>query len=104
MLPKNLTKKRRELKDSMLEILENRGMTEKVYSDKVEEYMQHWELYQKLLADIEDRGIIVEGGSRGPAENRSVALSVQVSRQMLAIFNALGFKDADFAPADDDEL
>ncbi len=101
---KKLAKKRADLKKSMLAILENRGMTDKVYTDKVDEYLKHWDLYQKLVEDIEERGIIVEGGSRGPAENRSVALSVQVSRQMLAIFTALGFKDADFVSEEDDEL
>lgn len=104
MSSKNLDKKRRELRRDMLASLEKRGIIGKVYTDKVDEYLEYWELHQKLLADIEERGIIVEGGSRGPMENRSVALSIQASRQMLSIFTALGFKDADFSERDDDTL
>ena len=41
-------------------------------------------------------------------ENRSVSLEIQVSRQMLAIFTTLGFKEDALAAAargdDDDEL
>lgn len=38
-------------------------------------------------------------------ENRSVSLSVQVSRQMMALFTALGFKPGDIMDAGgDDEL
>ncbi len=48
----------------------------------------------------EKRGMLVE--------NRSVSLEVQVSRQMLAIYSALGFKDdglnAKRADNEDDEL
>ena len=43
------------------------------------------------------------------AENRSVSLEVQVARQMLAVWTALGFKDAAAKSSDvpggvDDEL
>lgn len=48
----------------------------------------------------EKRGMLVE--------NRSVSLEVQVSRQMLAIYSALGFKDdglnAKRVDDEDDEL
>ena len=41
-----------------------------------------------------------------PVENRSVSLAVQVSRQMLAIYQALGFKEdaASGKGIEDDEL
>ena len=90
------TKAFRELRQSMLEDLTARGLVDRAYTDKLE-------------ADIAARGVTVADAKRGmPVENRSVSLSVQVSRQMLAIFTALGLKDDACAASsqgdDDDEL
>ena len=103
------TKAFRELRQSMLEDLTARGLVDRAYTDKVEEYMDFWVQRQKLEADIAARGVTVVDAKRGmPVENRSVSLSVQVSRQMLAIFTALGLKDDACAASpqgdDDDEL
>ena len=103
------TKAYRELRQSMLDDLTARGLVDRAYTDKVEEYMDFWVQRQKLEADIAARGVTVLDAKRGmPVENRSVSLSVQVSRQMLAIFTALGLKDDACAASpqgdDDDEL
>lgn len=103
------TKKYKELKADMLANLEARGLVEKVYTDKVNEYMDLWEQRIKLERDIRERGISVLDEKRGMmVENRSISLEVQVSRQMLAIYQALGFKDqalcAKAGAMDDDEL
>ena len=103
------TKAFRELRQSMLEDLTARGLVDRAYTDKVEEYMDFWVQRLKLEADIAARGVTVADAKRGmPVENRSVSLSVQVSRQMLAIFTALGLKDDACAASpqgdDDDEL
>lgn len=88
--------------------LVNREINQIVYQDKVQEYMDLWERRQALVADIEERGITIEDEKRGTIENRSVSLEVQVSRQMLAIFAAMGFKDqacdAVAQKGEDDEL
>ena len=103
------TKAFRGLRQSMLDDLTARGLVDQAYTDKVEEYMDFWVQRQKLEADIAARGVTVLDVKRGmPVENRSVSLSVQVSRQMLAIFTALGLKDDACAASpqggDDDEL
>ena len=103
------TKAFRELHQSMLDDLAARGLVDQAYTDKVAEYMDFWVQRQKLEADIAARGITVLDEKRGMmVENRSVSLSVQVSRQMLAIFTALGLKDDACAAShqgdDDDEL
>ena len=77
--------------------------------DKVNEYMDLWEQSIKLERDIRERGISVLDEKRGMmVENRSISLEVQVSRQMLAIYQALGFKDQALSSKagamDDDEL
>ena len=106
--PTSLKKRAEALKKSLLDDLTARGLTDKQYTDKVEEYIDFWERRQQLRADIEERGVTVEDAKGNTVENRSVSLEIQTSRQMLAIFQALGFKDiacaARKAPEDDDEL
>lgn len=95
------------LKKALLDNLAARGMVEEVYLDKVDEYMDLWKRRQQLEADIEQRGITVLDEKRGMmTENRSVSLEIQVSRQMLSIYIALGFKGnlASQIGGDDDEL
>lgn len=102
------TKQYRELKSSMLDNLEARGLLEKAYTDKVEEYLDFWCRRQELQADVAERGLTVEDDRGRITENRSVSLEVQVARQMLAVWTALGFKDAaaksDTPGGGDDEL
>lgn len=84
----------RKLSRSLTENLEARGLVEDVYVDKVREYMDLWERRQDLKKDIDNRGVTVLDERRGVlVENRSVSLEVQVSRQMLALYKALGFQD-----------
>lgn len=95
----------RMLKKAMLDSLEARGLDQDTYTDKVEEYMDFWALRQELKEDIARRGLTVTDDRGRQTENRSIALSVQVSRQMMALFNALGFKSDDFGGmGDGDDL
>lgn len=102
------TKAYKQLRKSMLDNLKARGLVEEAYQDKVEEYMDFWVQRQKLEADVAARGISVLDAKRDMmVENRSVSLSVQVSRQMLAIFKALGLQEDTCAASqadDDDDL
>ena len=88
-----------KLKKSLEDNLSARGLVEDVFVDKLNEYMALWEKFQELNGDIEARGVSVMDERRGMlVENRSVSLEVQISRQMLAIYTALGFKDQANAP------
>lgn len=80
------------LRHSLKESLERRGLTERVYYDKLEEYMDFWVRRQELKEDIAIRGLTVMDDRGRMSENRSISLEIQVSRQMLTIFTALGFK------------
>lgn len=83
-----------ELKKSMLDDLEARGLVQDVYARMVDDYMDLWETLRKLKADIRKRGVVVEDPKRNMfVENRSVSMSAQVSAQMLRIYKALGFQD-----------
>lgn len=84
----------RELRQSLMDDLKARGLETKVYQDKVEEYMDFWLRRKELQEDIAQRGLTVVDERGRMTENRSVSLEIQASRQMLAIFTALGFKDS----------
>lgn len=97
----------RELKRSMMDALAVRGVDEEVYRDKVQEYMDFWVRRQALRDDIARRGLTITDERGRMTENRSVSLEIQVSRQMLAIFTTLGFREGALAAGqsdDDDEL
>lgn len=84
----------KEIRQAMLEDLQRRSLTEPVYLDMVDEYLTLWELRRKLAKDVEERGVSVLDGARGGrTENRSISLGLQVSKQMLSLYNALGFGD-----------
>ena len=108
MANKSLKTLKKELKKSLMDNLEARGLVETVYQDKVSEYMDLWQRRQELKADIENRGITVLDDKGRECENRSVSLEIQTSRQMLAIYTALGFKEiaskASYTAGEDDEL
>lgn len=95
----------RAVKRAMLSSLKARGLLDKAHTDKVEEYMDFWVLRQELRDDVAARGLSVSDDRGRVTENRSVSLEIQVSRQMMAIFTALGFKAEEGGDAyDDDEL
>lgn len=90
-----MEKNEQALKQALLDNLTARGLTAPVYADKVAEYMDLWRHRQMARADIEQRGVSIMDERRGmKVENKSVALEVQLSRQMMAIFTALGFRRA----------
>ena len=103
--PKTL---RKELRDSMIENLEARGHVEPIYLDMVEEYLELWDRRRTLSEDVKKRGVIVPDRRGGETENRSISLGTQISKQMLSIYAALGFKEqaSSAVPtgAEDDEL
>ena len=103
-----LTDAYKKLRQSMLQNLIDRDLDGDVYRDKVQEYMDFWVRRQELRDDIARHGLTVTDDRGRLIENRSVSLEIQVSRQMLAIFTTLGFKEDALAAAargdDDDEL
>lgn len=101
------TRAYRDLRESLLRCLALRGIDEGLYRDKVQEYMDFWVRRQELRDDIARRGLTITDDRGRLTENRSVSLEIQVSRQMLAIFTTLGFKEDALAVGrgdDNDEL
>lgn len=91
------TKAYRDLKRDMLDDLESRGLVERQYVDKVEEYMDLWCWLKMLNEDVVTRGVFVEYSNgatqKGTTENKSLSIATRVSSQMLNIWAALGFRE-----------
>lgn len=88
------TRAYRALHADLIANLEARGLVEGIYRDKAEEYMDLWVRRKQLRDDIAERGLtIYDARTQRECENRSVSLEIQISRQMLAIYNALGFRE-----------
>jgi phage terminase small subunit len=66
------------------------------YADLLDQYMCLWCNYRMLRENIEQRGVMVtysNGAQKGMTDNKSVALKNQVHKQMLAIGDALGYRE-----------
>ena len=88
------TKAFRELRASMADSLESRGLIQPVYTELLNRYLDLWCEYQDLTDDIKERGVVVMDEKRGMlVENRSLTIRHQTSNKMLDIYAALGFRD-----------
>ena len=89
-----LTKKYKDVKDSMLRQLKEQGADENHYIDQVNTYMDCWIDVQLLTKDIRERGANVEAvGRSGEPElrkNESVGERIRTIAIMLRIQSALG--------------
>lgn len=78
------------MKTALLKKLAERGLDDPLWRDKVDEYMAFWVMRNQLRDDVAARGMVVTDERGRVSENRSVSLSIQVSRQMLAILQLAG--------------
>lgn len=94
-----------EIKTDLIDQLERKGVYGKHYLDLINDYMALWDIKNKLIKDIKDRGVSVEwnngGGQSGYKKNDSIAELNKTSAQMLKILNELGLKASSMGPADD---
>lgn len=103
------TKEYRELKNTLEENLESRGLVEPVYRDMVRRYLSFREMEYTAEADIAEKGLNIWDNKRGSWQvNPSVSTQINASRQAAAIYRALGFEDeakkARSGVGEDDEL
>ncbi|HOA30521.1 MAG TPA: P27 family phage terminase small subunit [Clostridia bacterium] len=85
-----------DIKDALLEQLENKGAIESQYIDLVYDYMELHSTKRKLIKDIKERGVAVRydngGGQFGYKKNDSVDQLLKVNQQMIKILDYLGLK------------
>lgn len=77
------------------------------YKDLVQDYLSFWDIKNKLIADIEERGVSVYwcngGGQEGYKKNESIAELLKVNKQMLVILYDLGIRASDLKVVEKDE-
>lgn len=96
-----------EIKEDLLQQLSINETEEKRYIDLVEDYMALWDIKNRLIQDIKERGVSVEwnnGKQTGRKKNDSVADLVKVNNQMLKILSELGLKPSPKVDSDYDEI
>lgn len=99
--------KKADIKKDLMDQLERNGVFGCHYLDMIDDYMALWEVKNKLIKDIELRGVSVEwnngGGQHGFKKNDSVGELAKINAQMLKVLNELGLKASMAAGVDDYE-
>lgn len=103
------TKEYREIKDSLIEQLVIHGNDTKFFLDLVQDYMSLWVIKNKLIDDINERGVVCmyQNGKDqwGHKKNDSVSELNKVNAQMLKVLQSLKIEPKIIeAVEDDDEL
>lgn len=84
-----------EIRQDLKKQLEINGAYGKHYEDLVEDYISLWDIKNRLIADIKERGVSVEwnnGKQAGMKKNDSIPELNKTSAQMLKILSELGLK------------
>lgn len=91
-----------EIQQDLLKQLESNGTYGKHYEDLINDYMSMWNIKNRLIADIKERGVSVEwnnGKQHGRKKNDSISELNKTNAQMLKILSELGLKPI---PQEDD--
>ncbi|WP_144520137.1 P27 family phage terminase small subunit, partial [Bacillus thuringiensis] len=70
----------------------------------VEDYMSFWDIKNKLIADVKDRGVSVLGANGFMKKNDSINELNKTNTQMLKILNELGLKVVSEEVDEDDDI
>lgn len=96
---------RRNIEASLRKQSEENGIIQAHYSDLINDYMSMWDVKNKLIADIDERGVTVEvqnGRSVNRKKNDSVTELNKTNAQMLKLLSELGL-DASKVEKEDNE-
>ncbi|EJE7236597.1 P27 family phage terminase small subunit [Clostridium botulinum] len=99
----------KEIKEDLLNQLKGNEIYGKHYEDLVNDYMALWDIKNRLILDIRDRGVSIEwnnGKQLGRKKNDSIPELNKTSAQMLKILAELGLKPSpkENGSDDDDEM
>lgn len=103
------SQKREQIKNDLLDQLERNGVVGEFYVDLINDYMALWDVKNKLIADIETKGVSIkyQNGENqwGYKKNDSVGELQRTNNQMLRILEHLGLKPSkadteNFDPSD----
>lgn len=92
----NYEKKRESIKSDLLEQLHKNGIKGSQFIDLIEDYMSLWDLKNKLIKDINERGAMIlwqnSETQKGYKKNDAVSELPRVNKQMLALLKELGLQ------------
>lgn len=94
-----------EIRRDLLKQLEDNETYGKHYVDLIEDYMALWDIKNRLIKDIRERGVSVEwnnGKQKGMKKNDSIPELNKTNAQMLKILSELGLKPSPKVDDDDD--
>ncbi len=83
---------RNKIRDDLYEQLGTNGIIHAHFMDLVEDYMSFWDIKNRLIADVKDRGVSVLGANGFMKKNDSINELNKTNTQMLKILNELGLK------------
>lgn len=93
---------------SLIEQLQHRGIEYLFLTDLINDYGALWTVKQKLIDDIEKRGVTVEyqngKNQKGLKQNDSVLSLIKTNAQMLRILAELGLRGAEQVGMVEEEL
>lgn len=99
--------KKMQIKQDLLDQLERNGIYGQHYIDLVNDYISMWEIKNKLIKDIKEKGVSVkyQNGENqwGYKKNDSVRELTNVNNQMLRLLDSLGLKPSKFEAEEDDD-
>lgn len=99
--------KKTQIKQDLLDQLERNGVFGQHYIDLVNDYISMWEIKNKLIKDIKEKGVSVkyQNGENqwGYKKNDSVRELTNVNNQMLRLLDSLGLKPSKFEAEEDDD-
>lgn len=93
--------KKLQIKQDLIDQLERQGIYGQHYLDLVNDYMALWDIKNKLIKDIKERGVSIrwktynrdgEVVQSGYKKNESIAELNKTNAQMLKILSELGLK------------
>ena len=98
---------RKKIQKSLLKQLEDKNLKTDFFVDLVNDYMSMWDIKNKLIEDIEEKGVSMKykngANQYGYKQNASVRELTTVNNQMLKILKDLGIK-AEVKEDDNDEF
>lgn len=98
---------REQIKRDLLDQLERNGTVGTYYADMITDYMKLWDTKNRLIADIEARGVTVESVTRygtNIKRNDSVGDLLKTNAQMLKLLDSLGIRPAQTDGDEDAEM
>ena len=99
---------RKKIKHDLIKSAKANVNKNKCYLDLIDDYMILWDTKNKLIKDIEERGVVVDyvsnSGITNKKKNESVGDLLKVNQQMTKLLDSLGIVPSNLDGDADDEM